>query len=368
MRSKLVIMISGSGTNLQALIDAIANGRLPAVITGVISNRKQAYGLARAKEANIPTSYFPLKPYKDAGQTREQYDTDLATHVAAYTPDLIVLAGWMHILSPAFLRPFSGRVINLHPALPGQFVGTQAIERAYAAWQRGELTHSGCMVHYAIPEVDAGEVIATQPVPIYPTDKLDDFTARMHETEHELIVTATDRALLQQTGITTENIAARIRAARARWAEALADIPPDYWTIPITTDGWSVKDSIAHLTWYEREIATMIQQRALAGSDLWLLPQAAQNDAIFQENRERPLADIQAEAAQIFTQLLAAVDTLTGADWVNASHFAEMPPKWIPWHLIAENTYEHYEAHIPLIQAWSKRIHEAGNGRSLDML
>lgn len=194
---RLVVLISGSGTNLQALIDAVGNGRLPARIVAVFSNRKDAYGLRRAEQAGIPTHYVPLKPYRDAGKRREQYDADVADAVSQYRPDLIVLAGWMHVLSPAFLDRFPRRVINLHPALPGHFAGTHAIERAYEAFQRGEISASGCMVHYAIPEVDAGDVIAQQPVPLYATDSLDDFEARMHAAEHELIVRATALALQQ---------------------------------------------------------------------------------------------------------------------------------------------------------------------------
>jgi formyltetrahydrofolate-dependent phosphoribosylglycinamide formyltransferase len=192
---RIVVLISGSGTNLQALIDAAHQGMLPARIVAVFSNRQAAYGLVRAKQAGIPTQYVPLKPYRDAGQSREAYDAELATAVGALQPDLVVLAGWMHVLSPAFLNRFSGRVINLHPALPGQFAGTHAIERAYEAFQQGKISHSGCMVHYAIPEVDAGAVVAQQVVPLYPTDSLADFEARMHAAEHELIVRATALAL-----------------------------------------------------------------------------------------------------------------------------------------------------------------------------
>ncbi|MDT8306524.1 MAG: phosphoribosylglycinamide formyltransferase [Anaerolineae bacterium] len=192
---RIVVLISGSGTNLQALIDATQEGRLSAQIVAVFSNRKGAYGLRRAEQAGIPTEYVPLKPYRDAGKRREQYDADVAEAVAAYRPALVVLAGWMHVLSAAFLDQFPRRVINLHPALPGQFAGTHAIERAYEAFQRGEIAGSGCMVHYAIPEVDAGDVIAQQPVPLYASDSVDDFEARMHAAEHELIVRATALAL-----------------------------------------------------------------------------------------------------------------------------------------------------------------------------
>ncbi len=187
---RLAIFVSGSGTNLQAILDAIAEDKLVAEAVVIVSNRKQAFGLTRAERAGVPPLYFPLKPYRQAGRSREDYDRDLAKRVMAYQPDLIVLAGWMHILSPAFLNHFPKRVINLHPALPGQFAGTHAIERAFDAYQRGEITHSGCMVHYTVPEVDAGPVIAQTEVPSVPDDTVDTFEERMHAAEHRLIVEA----------------------------------------------------------------------------------------------------------------------------------------------------------------------------------
>ena len=140
---KLAVFISGSGSNLQAILDAIADGRLDVEIVLVVSNRKNAYGLTRANNAGIPTLYFPFTSYRDAGKTRETYDADLAQKVNAYQPDLVVLAGWMHILSPAFLNRFPHRVINLHPALPGTFVGIGGIEWAFEAYQKGEFQHGG---------------------------------------------------------------------------------------------------------------------------------------------------------------------------------------------------------------------------------
>ena len=96
----------------------------------------------------------------------------------------------MHVLSPAFLDRFPMKVLNLHPALPGQFPGTHAIERAHEAFQRGEIDRTGVMVHWVVPEVDAGPVVARAEVPIYPTDSLDDLEARIHAMEHQLLVKA----------------------------------------------------------------------------------------------------------------------------------------------------------------------------------
>jgi formyltetrahydrofolate-dependent phosphoribosylglycinamide formyltransferase len=194
---RLVILISGSGSNLQAILDAIEDGTITAVPCLVVSNRQKAYGLVWAEQAGVPTAYFPFKPYRDEGKSREEYDADLAALLRPYHPDLIVLAGWMHILSAAFLNQFPNKVINLHPALPGQFAGTHAIQRAYEAYQRQEIEHTGCMVHYTIPEVDAGPVIAQAEVPILPTDGLADLEARVHQTEHRLLVTAVQAVLTE---------------------------------------------------------------------------------------------------------------------------------------------------------------------------
>lgn len=196
MSKRIVVMISGGGTNLQALMDAIADGNIKnAEIVAVVSNKVSAYGLTRAQNAGIETCVFSAKPHTDAGKSREDYDTDLAEKVTTYQPDLIVLAGWMRILTPAFLNHFPNKVINLHPALPGQFAGINAIERAFEAFQNGEIDHSGCMVHYVIPEVDAGPVIADVIVPFETDDTLDAFSTRLHIAEHALIVNAVDLAL-----------------------------------------------------------------------------------------------------------------------------------------------------------------------------
>ena len=134
--------------------------------------------------------YFPFKPYREAGKPREAYDADLAERIAAYQPDLIVLAGWMHVLSPAFINRYPGKIINLHPALPNTFPGTDAIERAFEAHQRGEISQSGCMMHHVVPEVDAGPVISQTIVPFNADDTLETYEVRMHEAEHLLIVKA----------------------------------------------------------------------------------------------------------------------------------------------------------------------------------
>lgn len=197
---KIVVLISGNGSNLQAIIDAVASKQISyAEISLVVSNRKNAYGLERAQKANIPTLIFTLKSFKDAhpGQPREDYDKALAAaimdrmHTGTDTgPDLVVLAGWMHILSPSFLDRFPKQVINLHPAMPNQFDGANAIERAYAAFKNGEITGTGVMVHYVIPAVDKGEVIRVRQVEIKAEDTLADLEQRIHIVEHSILVEA----------------------------------------------------------------------------------------------------------------------------------------------------------------------------------
>jgi len=208
-KAKLTVLISGSGSNLQALIDACANATLPnAEIIRVVSNKKAAYGLERAQKANISTAYHNLLEYKkrfpDATgskkfeQARSEYDRDLASLVLADKPDLVVCAGWMHILAPTFLEPLKQAgvpVINLHPALPGQFNGAHAIDEAYQAFQEGKIEKTGIMIHYVILEVDMGEPIVTREIPMRKGETQDDLEQRIHENEWQLIVQGTQKAI-----------------------------------------------------------------------------------------------------------------------------------------------------------------------------
>ncbi|MHB8625310.1 MAG: phosphoribosylglycinamide formyltransferase [Aggregatilineales bacterium] len=196
-KAALVVLASGDGSNLQAILDACAARTLPARVACVVCNRKAARAIDRAETAGVPVLYHPLKWYTDTGRTRVEYDADLAAQITEYAPDWIVLAGWMHVLSMAFLGRFPGKVINLHPALPGQFPGTHAIERAYEAYSRGEITETGVMVHFVPDEgVDVGAPIATGRVSFVADESLESFTARMHVTEHDLLIEAL-RKLIQ---------------------------------------------------------------------------------------------------------------------------------------------------------------------------
>ena len=168
--TRLVVLASGTGSNLQAILDACADGRLPGRVVAVVSDRPEALALARATRGRRARP--PLAP--TAGESRADYDARLADAVAAHDPDVVVLAGWMRILTMSFLGRFPGRVVNLHPALPGELPGTHAIERAWHEALAGERTRTGVMVHLVPDEgVDAGPVLATATVPIQPDDTLE---------------------------------------------------------------------------------------------------------------------------------------------------------------------------------------------------
>lgn len=184
----IVVLISGNGSNLQAIIDSINSGHLNIRISLVISNKKSAFGLERAKKANIPVLILTLKSYIDNGKTRCEYDTDLAKIIKKHNPNLIILAGFMHILSQEFIINFPKCIINIHPALPGKFDGCRAIERAYEAYKLGLIKYTGVMIHYVNNKIDKGEVIDQKEVEIYETDSIEDLKERIHLQEHKLLI------------------------------------------------------------------------------------------------------------------------------------------------------------------------------------
>jgi len=195
---RIVVLASGQGSNLQALLDACRAGALAARVVGVVSHTTSALALARAERAGVP-GVFVKPPGKsaDAG-AREAWDLELAERVAAMEPDVVVLAGWMRVLGPAFLDRFPGRVLNLHPALPGELAGLHAIERAWDEARAGERTRTGVMVHLAVPEVDAGPVVVSEAVAIDPDLPLEALEAAVHAVEHRLIVEGVRRVLAGQ--------------------------------------------------------------------------------------------------------------------------------------------------------------------------
>ncbi|KAI6124755.1 formyl transferase-domain-containing protein [Pisolithus croceorrhizus] len=238
-RRRLAVLISGSGTNLQALIDAQNTPALPDTsIVLVLSNRKAAHGLVRASTASppIPTAYLALQPYlrHNPGKTREDYDLELARIVLRAQPDVVVLAGWMHIVSELFLEALRGSqriedesqgpgeknsnddenpvsispipVINIHPALPGQFDGANAIQRGYEAFQRGEVDRLGVMVHRVVAEVDRGEPLIVREVPIEKGESIEVYEEQLHRVEWEIIVQATRKVLDEVKPLPPEGI------------------------------------------------------------------------------------------------------------------------------------------------------------------
>jgi uncharacterized damage-inducible protein DinB len=148
---------------------------------------------------------------------------------------------------------------------------------------------------------------------------------------------------------------ATLRAERAAWDNLLGKLLPlgeAGLTASGVTGAWSVKDVIAHVTWFEREMIGMLRARALVGSELWNLSQDERNAAVFAENRDRPLENVLAEAERVYAELLAAIEALAEEDLADPAHFAGMPADWHPWQVIAGNSFEHYRDHGPALGAW----------------
>lgn len=181
---RLAILISGNGSNLQAIINACQTHILQAQIVVVVSDKPDAYGLMRAKEALLATAILA----KTQGETRLEYDLKLIALVETHQPDFIVLAGFMRLLSPVFVKRFQGKIINIHPALPGQFAGMNAIERALEAYRLGHISHTGVMVHQVDEGIDTGPVLQVEQVMIEPKDTLETLSMRIHQVEHRLLV------------------------------------------------------------------------------------------------------------------------------------------------------------------------------------
>ncbi|ODV84595.1 hypothetical protein CANARDRAFT_200550 [[Candida] arabinofermentans NRRL YB-2248] len=202
-KPKVLVLISGNGSNLQALIDNQNNESCPYEINHVISSSSKAYGLQRASNHNIPTTIHELKTYykgipkenvQERQKARLQFNLNLIEIILDLKPNLIVCAGWMLILSSDFLKPLNDvkiPIINLHPALPGQFEGTCAIERSYEAGQKGLINEGGVMVHYVIEQVDLGEPLVISKINVIEGESLQDWELRIHNLEHDAIVKGT---------------------------------------------------------------------------------------------------------------------------------------------------------------------------------
>jgi len=172
---KVGVLISGRGSNLGALIAAQKNA--PYRIALVISNVEEAGGLTRAADAGIATQVIPHK-----GKTREAFDAELDAVLRAAEVDIVCLAGFMRILSDGFARAWEGKLINIHPSLLPAYKGMRVHERVLEA---GE-AQSGASVHFVVPELDAGPVIAQASVPVHPDDSLETLAARVRNVEHKL--------------------------------------------------------------------------------------------------------------------------------------------------------------------------------------
>ncbi|MGM0676919.1 MAG: phosphoribosylglycinamide formyltransferase [Pseudomonadota bacterium] len=174
----IVVLISGSGTNLQALIDAAGDGRIPGRIRAVISNRPDVAGLERAARAGIHHEVINHQDY----DTREAFDAALMTGIDAHGPDLVVLAGFMRVLTPGFVGHYAGRLLNIHPSLLPAYRGLHTHERAL----EDGVEHHGCSIHFVNTELDGGPVIIQARVAVLADDTPDTLADRVQQQEHRI--------------------------------------------------------------------------------------------------------------------------------------------------------------------------------------
>jgi len=175
---KLGVLISGRGTNLQSILDAVGDGRLRASIAIVISNRADAQGLQRAAAAGVETRVIDHR----AHGSRERFDAEVIDALGACQVDLVCLAGFMRILSPAFIEAFRGRILNIHPSLLPAFPG---VNPPYQAWEHG-VKIAGATVHLVDESLDGGPIVRQEAVPVLPSDTADTLAARILEAEHRI--------------------------------------------------------------------------------------------------------------------------------------------------------------------------------------
>ena len=175
---RILVLISGNGSNLQTILDHCASGKIAGDVVGVISNRADAYGLVRAKEAGVATAILAQQQFA----SRAEYDVALLALMDDYQPDLVVLAGFMRILSADLVRHFAGRMINIHPSLLPKYQGLHTHQRAI---DDGEREH-GASVHFVTEELDGGPVILQARVPIFEGDSADEVAARVQVQEHSI--------------------------------------------------------------------------------------------------------------------------------------------------------------------------------------
>ena len=178
-RPAVVVLISGEGTNLQALIDAARDGRLPARIAAAISDRRDARGLERARRAGIEAIHLGRSRFSD----RDAYDAALADAIDAFSPSVVVLAGFMRVLGSGFVQRFEGRMLNIHPALLPRHRGLDTHRRVLEA---GDREH-GATVHFVTEELDAGPRVIQYRLPVRPGETLETLVERVHRGEHIIL-------------------------------------------------------------------------------------------------------------------------------------------------------------------------------------
>jgi len=178
MTHRLAVLISGTGSNLQAILDAIDAGALPARVSLVLSNKAGAGGLARAERAGVPAEVIDHRGYAD----RAAFDSAMIERIDAHGADTVVLAGFMRILSPGFVRHYQGRLINIHPSLLPKYPGLHTHARALEA---GDGEH-GCSLHFVTDELDGGPLIAQARFPVAANDTTDTLSKKVQDLEHRL--------------------------------------------------------------------------------------------------------------------------------------------------------------------------------------
>lgn len=178
----IVVLISGGGSNLQAIIDAKLMNKLPVDIRAVISNKADAPGLDRAQRVGIPTKVIDHNQYNN----REEFDAALQASIDSYNPGLVVLAGFMRLLTDDFVNHYHGRMLNIHPSMLPDFKGLNTHQRVLDAHEKGELKKHGASVHFVTPELDGGPVILQAEVPVKNGDSAETLAARVLIREHQI--------------------------------------------------------------------------------------------------------------------------------------------------------------------------------------
>ncbi len=174
----IVVLISGNGSNLQAIIDACKQKKINGTLRAVFSNKADAFGLERAREAGIAAHALSASQFA----RREAFDRELVQEIDAYAPDVVVLAGYMRILSPAFVAHYAGRLLNIHPSLLPKYPGLNTHRQVL---ENGDAEH-GTSVHFVTDELDGGPVILQAKVPVFEGDSEEDVTARVQAQEHAI--------------------------------------------------------------------------------------------------------------------------------------------------------------------------------------